>query len=192
MDFKLKDVAMISTGHTFRSRLQYSSKGDFRVIQMKDLGSENMVNCDELLQIDAEKIKEHHLAKNGDLIFRSRGINTTAAIFKDEIDNVVISSPLIKIKVNNSKEVLPEYLLWIINSTQSQKFLQSRLSGTHGGMIRASELAELIVAIPDITTQKTIVDVAELVEDEYKIAVEIAKLKKDYYLELLVNKAKGE
>lgn len=192
MDSRLKDVAVISTGYTFRSRLLYSADGGFHVIQMKDLGSNNVVNCNELLKVDIENVKEHHLAKNDDLVFRSRGINTTAAIFKDDMKNAVISSPLIKIKVNEPKRILPEYILWTINSTQSQRFLQSRLSGTHGGMIRSSELSELPISVPDIMTQKVIVEMAELVNDEYKIAVEIAELRKDYYLELLINKANGE
>lgn len=192
METMLKNLADIQTGFSFRGRLEYSDSGNVRVIQMKDLNSDNIVDCHELIKIDMEILKDHHLAKKGDLVFRSRGINCTASILLEEIENTVVSAPLLKIRAIDCNKVFPEYLKWFINQPESQKFLQSRLSGTHGGMIRASELAELSVSVPDLKTQMLIVEIEELAEKEHRILSEIAELKKDYISKLLINSSKGE
>jgi restriction endonuclease S subunit len=188
----LKNVADIQTGFSFRGRLEYSDSGNVRVIQMKDLNSDNIVDCHELIKIDMDEVKKHHLVKKDDLVFRSRGINCTASILLEEIENTVVSAPLLKIRVADSLQVFPEYLKWFINQPESQKFLQSRLSGTHGGMIRSSELAELPVSVPDLKTQKLIVEITELSAKEHLILSQISELKKDYISKLLINSAKGE
>jgi restriction endonuclease S subunit len=192
LETALKNIASIQTGYSFRGRLEYSDCGNVRVVQMKDLSLDNIVDCSELIKIDMEDVKDHHLAKKGDIVFRSRGINCTASILLEEIENTVVSAPLLKIRVNDSKKVSPEYLKWFINQPESQKFLQSRLSGTHGGMIRSSELAELPVSVPDMKTQKLIVEIAELALKEHWILSEIAKFKNDYISKLLINSSKGE
>lgn len=192
LETMLKNLADIQTGYSFRGRLEYSDSGNVRVIQMKDLNSDNIVDCRELIKIDMKDVKEHHLVKKGDLVFRSRGINCTASILLEEIDNTVVSAPLLKISVIDRNKVFPEYLKWFINQPESQKFLQSRLSGTHGGMIRASELAELPVTVPNLKTQMLIVEISELSEKEHRILSQISEFKKDYISKLLINSSRGE
>jgi hypothetical protein len=49
---KLKRLAVIQMGYSFRSRLEASVGGDVAVIQMKDLLDDNTVDCDDLVKID--------------------------------------------------------------------------------------------------------------------------------------------
>ena len=191
MKVKLRDVTSISTGYTFRSRLRYSSEGNFKVVQMKDLVDNSLVDCSELLKTEIKGIKEHHILKKGDLVFRSRGQNLTAAIFPGNNNDVVLSSPLIKIRTKDNS-ILPEFLLWTINNHMSQKFLHSRLSGTHGGIVNSSELGDLPVSIPELKIQKLIVEIAALTEKEKFLASKISELKKAYISELLIKTSKGE
>ena len=79
---KLKDIATVSSGVTFRSRIEVSKDGSVRVIQMKDLGDGNFVHLDESIHINHTKPKPIQLAKQGDIIFRSRGQTNTAALLK--------------------------------------------------------------------------------------------------------------
>ena len=59
-------------------------------------------------------LSDRHLVKRKDLIFRSRGQTTTAAIIDTEIGPAIVAAPLLRIRVT-SKHVLPEYLYWFVN-----------------------------------------------------------------------------
>ena len=77
---RLKDIAKLDVGLAFRTAPKTSANGNISVIQMKDLGKDNFVNFDDLIQVNQGKLKEQYIAKKGDLIIRSRGLNNKAAL----------------------------------------------------------------------------------------------------------------
>ena len=86
-------------GYSFRSRLEADEGGGVAVIQMKDLLNDNTVGCDGLIRINMEAMKEHHLAQRSDLVFRSRGSLTTAAVLLKNPGKAVVAAPLLRIDV---------------------------------------------------------------------------------------------
>ena len=124
MRVKLEKIAAVQTGYSFRSRLESLASGAVAVIQMKDLTSANHVCCDELVRVDMEMPKEHHLVRPGDLVFRSRGLTSNAALLVDDPGAAVLAAPLLRIRVT-SAAVLPEYLNWFISQLPAQSYLAS-------------------------------------------------------------------
>lgn len=92
MKLKIKQLATVQMGYSFRSRLEASRGGEVAVIQMKDLLHDNTVGCKKLVKIEMETIKEHHLVQKGDLVFRSRGQITTTAIFLEDPGKAVVAA----------------------------------------------------------------------------------------------------
>ena len=127
MKYKLKDIALVQMGLSFRSRIEPDVDGDVAVIQMRDL-TEDKLNYGNLMTININDINERHLVKYKDLVFRSRGKTTTATIIDKEPGRTVVSAPLFLIRTTSQK-VLPEYLYWFINQSSSQAFLHSRATG---------------------------------------------------------------
>ena len=97
MKKKLKEITSVQMGYSFRSRLEASEGGGVAVIQMKDLLDDNTVGCDGLVRINMEAMKDHHLAQRGDLVFRSRGSLTTAAVLLEDPGKAVVAAPLLRI-----------------------------------------------------------------------------------------------
>ena len=62
MKKRVKELATVQTGYSFRSRLEAVEDGNLAVIQMKDLLDSNTVSCDDLMRVDMEE-KEHHFVK---------------------------------------------------------------------------------------------------------------------------------
>jgi hypothetical protein len=191
MNLPLKKIASIQMGYTFRSRLNYLHKGITAVIQMKDLNDENIVECAELMRIDMDGVKERHLVKPGDVVFRSRGQVTTAAILSEDPGPAVVAAPLIRLRTAN-KTILPAYLAWYINQSTAQAFLSSRAKGTTQKMISKQALADLNVEIPPLERQQAIVKIAALALKEQQLVKRIAKLRKNYIAAKLMQTAKGE
>ena len=193
MKMSLKDLVTVQTGYSFRSRLDTSEKGNVAVIQMKDLRDDNnTVDCKDLVRIDMDRVKEHHLARKGDLVFRSRGLVTTSAVLLEDPGRAVVAAPLLRIRINDYDRVLPEYLNWYIGQREVQLFLDSRAKGTFQKMIGKEAIEDLEVFLPVLEKQKCIVEVAKLSGHEQALLHEIAEKKDQYISALLMQLAKGE
>ncbi|OQX28678.1 MAG: hypothetical protein B0D92_07690 [Spirochaeta sp. LUC14_002_19_P3] len=191
MKMKIKKLATVQMGYSFRSRLKVSEGSGIAVIQMKDLLDDNTVGCDDLVKIDMEAIKEHHLAKRGDLIFRSRGSLSTAAVLLDNPGKAVVAAPLLRIRVTRPDKVLPEYLNWYISQRDAQIFLTSQAKGTVQKMISKQAIEDLEVALPGLEKQKNIVELAMLSAREQALLHELADKREQYISTRLMQFAKG-
>lgn len=177
MKKRLKDLAVVQTGYSFRSRLESTEKGNVSVIQMKDLNDDNVVLHENLTRVKIEEVKEHHFVKQGDLIFRSRGLAASAVVVQGALPDTIVAAPLLRIRVIKQKVVLPEYLNWYLRQWDAQAFLVSRADGTFQRMITKETLECLDVILPKINKQKSIVELAGLAAREECLYKAIAEKK---------------
>lgn len=191
MKIKMKKLATVQMGYSFRSRLEASRGGDVAVIQMKDLIDDNTVDCGGLMKIDMQGVKEHHLARKGDLVFRSRGHLTTAAILLEDPRKAVVAAPLLRIRITKSVKILPEYLNWYISQRDAQVFLTSRAKGTVQKMISKQAIEDLEVFLPTLEQQKNIIELASLSAREQAILNTLAEKREQYISTVLMQFAKG-
>ena len=192
MKTKIKKIATVQMGYSFRARLETSIMGRISVIQMKDLLEDNIVDCRTLTKVDMEAVKEHHLVQKGDLIFRSRGLVATAAILLDDPGEAVVAAPLLRIRVTKPDKVLPEYLNWYISQRDAQIFLTSRAKGTVQQMISKQVIEDLEVELPNLKKQKKIIELAALSALEQILCRTLADKRKQYISIKLMQIAKGE
>ncbi len=179
-------------GYSFRSRLEVAEGGSVSVIQMKDLHDDNTVDCDGLMKIDMEAVKEHHLARKGDLVFRSRGHTATSAVLLDDPGKAVVAAPLLRIRVTKLDKVLPEYLNWYISQRDAQIFLTSRAKGTVQKMISKQAIEDMEVALPSLEKQKNIVELATLSAREQTLLQQLSDKREQYISTVLMQFVKGE
>ena len=191
MKTALNKIATVQTGYSFRSRLASIDTGTLAVIQMKDLSDANLVKCDKLAKVDMELPKEHHLVKQGDIIFRSRGLTTSSAILTDDPGSAVLAAPLLRIRVT-SNQVMPEYLNWYINQPPAQSYLTSCAEGTALKMISKQSLDQLEVDVPSLDRQRLIFELAQLAEEEQRIMLKLVDKKAQYFSSTLLKFAEGE
>ncbi len=188
---KLKSVAAVQMGYSFRSRLDTSTDADVAVIQMKDLKVDNTVDCDNLVRVEMDSVKEHHFVRVGDLVFRSRGQHTTSAILLEDAGNAVVAAPLFRLRVTSPDKVLPEFLNWYISQKDAQIFFASRVKGSGQKMISKQAVEELEVMIPSLECQRSIVELARLSDQEQFLLHQLAIKREQYISKVLINAAKG-
>jgi restriction endonuclease S subunit len=191
MKIGLGKIADVQAGYSFRSRLESLESGAVSVIQMKDLTDENRVCCEELVKVDMEIPKAHHLLRPGDIIFRSRGLVTNSAIMLDALDAAVLAAPLLRIRCNNSV-VMPEYLNWYINQKPAQSYLRSCAEGTALKMISKQSLENLEILVPSMERQRLISELAALVEQEQGLMKKLAERRSQYITVTLLYLAEGD
>lgn len=189
---KIKKIAAVQMGYSFRSRIEASSIGSVAVIQMKDLLDDNTVASYDLVTIEMGAIKEHHFVKKGDLVFRSRGQLTTSAILLEDTGKAVVAAPLLRIRITKPEKVLPEYLNWYISQRDAQIFLTSRAKGTVQKMISKQAIEDLEVSLPSLEKQKSIVEMASLITREQTLLHTLADKREQYISTILMQFARGE
>ena len=192
MNKKLNEIATIQMGFSFRSKLNQNEKGNVSIIQMKDFADGNLINCDYLLKIKDSKIKDSHLVKDKDIIFKSRGLSIESAIALNISGKVIVAAPLFRIRVNDANNILPEYLNWYISQGNAQSFFRRMTEGSALKMVNKKSLGDLEVEIPSLEKQKQIIELSTLANKEDAIMKELLNKKKKYISKILLNYATGE
>ena len=192
MKVKIGQLATVQMGYSFRSRLEVSRDGGVAVIQMKDLLHDNTVACGSLANVDMGEVKDHHLVQKGDLIFRSRGQVTTAALLLENLGRAVVAAPLLRIRITTPGKILPEYLNWYISQRDAQRYFTSRQGGTSVNMVSRKQLEEMPVEVPPLEQQKNIVELASLAAREQTLLNKMTKKREQYFGAVLMQIAKGK
>lgn len=185
--YLLKEIADIRTGCSFRSRLEPDIDGNTLVVQLKELSEKNTIDISTAVRINMSEISENYLLQKGDLVFRSRGMDSTAAIMDIISNNIILSAPFQRIRLYNRLEILSEYLLWYINSKESQTYLAANKTGTSVSMISTAVLADLPVIVPPVEIQQKIIEINRLSEKEIELQEELIKKKKLLTETILLN-----
>lgn len=176
--YLLNEIADIRTGYSFRSKLEPDADGNTLVVKLKELSEKNMIDISTAVRINMSDISENYLLKKGDLVFRSRGMDSTAAIMDIDSDNIILSAPFQRIRLRDTMAIMPQYLLWYINSKEAQVYFSTNKTGTSVSMISTAVLAELPVAVPVLEIQKKIVDISILSEKEIELQEELIRKKR--------------
>lgn len=191
MKVRLKNIATVQAGYSFRSRLESLESGNVAVIQMKDLTNANIVCCDEPARVEMEMPKAHHLLRPGDLIFRSRGLTSSSALLVDDPGIAVLAAPLLRVRLK-SVSVMPEYLNWYISQLPARSYLASCAEGTALKMISKQSLENFELFVPSLVRQRLIVEMAALAAEEQRILKALAEKRNNSISSTLLRVAQGE
>lgn len=184
---KLREIADVRMGYPFRSRVKHEPQGNVAVLQMKDIDTPMLLRVDEAIRVTVPDVKDQHLIRQGDLVFRSRGSSNLVALIGASIVGVMLAAPMLRIRTH---AVAPAYLQWFINLQGTQALLRARAEGTSVQMISKSELEDLDVPVPTASHQRLIVEAADLMQKEQSLALEIATRRKNMLEGVLLRSAK--
>ncbi|MDX1829293.1 MAG: restriction endonuclease subunit S [Lutibacter sp.] len=144
----------ISSGYSFRGKIEDDPNGELKVVQLKDLINDYTVIGDECYRVSAEGIKEKYILKNGDILFISKGQNNNAVAFSSNNlqGRYIASSALFVIEVNRSK-ANPNYIAWYINQSPVQNYIKQNLTGTYTPTVNRKVVENIPIKLPSIEQQ---------------------------------------
>lgn len=184
---RLEELSEIHSGYTARGRLDPLSEGGVPALQLRDVGASGAELGPDFQRYDLDKLSDRYFVRGGEVVFRSRGEPNAAAAIPDPLpEPVVVIVPLVIIRPDIDR-VLPEYLAWAINQPDAQRRLGAEAQGTSLRMIPMAALEDLDIAVPDLPTQKRIVELDALARQEGQLLRRLAALR-----EKLVSAILGE
>jgi hypothetical protein len=183
MSYRQKSAALatvcdIQTGYTARSRLEPDESG-IPAIQLRDLrGEEEEYDPASAPRFALDDNAERYRAGSGDVLFRSRGEQNTAVAVTPQSNSWAVAILPLLILRPRQEHLDPGFLAWLINQPTSQRYFDSCARGTRLRMIPRPCLEKLEVPLPDLKTQRLVVEIARLAQRESALTMDLAEKKK--------------
>jgi restriction endonuclease S subunit len=166
--------------------IKNSPTGDIFCLQVKDL----LMSSPETTatRIDYIPKLDNYLLKNGDLLFAGKGTTYLCQVFNLGIP-AVPSTTLYSIRLHTNL-VSPDYLCWYLNHPSIVATIKTAQAGSGTPLIHKSTLEKLEIIIPDIETQRKIVELSTLQKREKEILEAIAEKRMQVTNQILINELK--
>ena len=160
-----------------------SPAGDIACLQVKDL----LMSAPETTATRIERTPKlaNYILRKGDLLFAGKGTTYLCTVFKSDFP-AVPSTSLYSIRLR-SNLVIPEYLCWYLNHPKVVATIKTAQAGTGTPLIHKPTLENLEIIIPDLDTQRKIVELSNLQKREEQILKEIAEKRVLITNQILIN-----
>jgi hypothetical protein len=188
---RLAELSDIHSGFTARGRLDPLPEGGVPALQLRDVGTNGEEPGPDFQRYDLGELSDRYFVRGGEVVFRSRGEPNAAAAIPDPLpEPVAVIVPLVIVRPDR-RRVLPEYLAWAINQPDAQRKLGAEAQGTSLRMIPMAALEDLEIAVPDLQTQKRIVELDALARQEGRLLRQLAARRETLVSAILGDAAKA-
>ena len=169
---RLLDIASITTGHPFRGSIPEKVGSDIRVVQLKDIDKSGNIDWETTIEAELETKKEPDWLRSGDILFSARGSRNYAFLVGECPKQALAAPYFFVIRIKHLK-LLPNFLVWQLNQSPSQRYFQKESEGSLTKSIRKSVLEAKTVTILSLDKQKNILNIAGILEREKQICEQL-------------------
>ncbi len=169
---KLKQIATINAGYPFRGKIPEVAGSAVLAVQMKDVSLTEGIRWSDCLETELTGKRKPDFLVKGDILVAARGSHNYAV----QVDQALaltgkqaVAAPhffLVRLK---RKDILPDFLVWLLNQAPAQRYFEQNAEGTLTKSIRRSVLEDAPVVITSLEKQKTIVSMANTLREEQKL-----------------------
>ncbi|TYL46897.1 restriction endonuclease subunit S [Marinomonas sp. IMCC 4694] len=166
----LGDFVQITSGHPFRGRIESNKDGDVYVVQMRNIDAEGRIDVKSLTL--AKSVRENSLdrLRQNDIVFIAKGSNNTASLVEGLTKDTVCAPHFfhLRIKPNKQNSILAGFICWQLNQKPAQRYFKVSAEGSLQVSIRKKVLEDTPFVLPDLETQRNIVNLHRCAMREIK------------------------
>lgn len=174
---RLGDIADIFSGHPFRGAIKLETDGNGQVIQVKDVGSYQMLNWNNLVCTHVKGRAEPKWLKAGDFVFLSRG-GRFFSTFLEDVKHKVVASPHFFVVRCHDEQFLPGFISWQLNQRPAQDFFSMHAVGTGQKNVPISVLKSIEIEWLPLNDQKRLMELEAEVTGEIQNLNELIENRK--------------
>lgn len=175
---RLKQVANIKAGYPFRGKIPEVPDSSVVVVQMKDVSLSEGIDWFKCIKTELGGKRYTGFLTKGDILVAARGTHNYAILIDDGLVGSgwhAVAAPHFFVVSLTSHEVLPEYMAWLLNQPQVQRYFEQSSEGTLTKSIRRAVLEDTHIVIPTLQKQQTIVAMAKTLQQEQKTIEQLIK-----------------
>lgn len=142
---KEKSIIKVRTGWTFSKAIESSDKGEYQVIQLRDVQDLTLAGLDwaNITRTNIDSSRTIKTLQENEILLVAKGHTKTALLLKNLPDNVVANQHFLIITFNDSSKLSPEYLEVFLNSASVQNWFTVNSSGSYQSTLTKKRLLEL-------------------------------------------------
>lgn len=187
MNTRLKYIASVQTGIFAKP----ASKGEVVYLQTKHFDVSGQINAILHPDLIADTIAKKHLLRKGDVLFAAKGTKNFAAVYN--IDQPAVASTsffVIRLEDKFKHQIIPEFLVWLMNHPVAQAYLKGQAMGSSIASISKGVLEEIEISIPPIQKQELILKISKLRNKEIELKQQIEMLRDKQIQQQILNAIK--
>ena len=178
---KLGNIAAVRSGLVLSRKQAREAPGiKYPLLNLRSINPGGYVDIEQLDVFDSsEHLSKDYLSQIGDVIIRLSA-PYTAVLIDEATAGMVVSSNFVIVRVDR-RELLPEYLFWLLNTTKIKRSIYENTSSNMLGAIKAKYFSDFDVPALPLPKQQRIADMNALALKEAMLLRRLAEEKERYY-----------
>lgn len=131
-----------------------SENGTINIVK-PSIVNDGLIDEEKFDKCEYDEKFERFFLKKGDILFQAKGNKFEAILINKDYENLISNQIYFNIRVN--KEVLPEYLIWYLNSEDAKLYYEKNTSGATVKSINRKALEQLEIEVPTLAKQEELV-----------------------------------
>jgi hypothetical protein len=188
---RLDAICQFQSGFTVRGKLDPLPETGQLAMQLRDLREDGSIDMAGVQRFNLDLQVDRYALQPGDVVFRSRGQPNFGYVVATEMaEPIVALLPLIILRPNASL-VTADYLAWAINQPDAQRQIDAEAQGQSLRMIPKAALEGITIPVPNLATQRAIVEVARLATRETALLHQLAERRTQFTGRVLADLAQA-
>lgn len=184
---KLGEIASVRSGLVLSRKLARENPVQrYRLLNLRSITPEGYIDMNETDVFDAkETLPGEYLSQVGDIVIRLSA-PYTAVLIDEKSEGMVVSSNFVIVRTD-PQELLPEFLYWLLNTSEVKHRMFENSSSNMLGAVKPKFFADYEITPLPIPEQQKIAAINTLAKTEAKLLQQLAKAKVQYYEAILRN-----
>ena len=184
---KLGEIAFVRSGLVLSRKLARENPVQrYRLLNLRSITPEGYIDLKEADVFDAkETLPREYLSQVGDIVIRLSA-PYTAVLIDEESEGMVVSSNFVIVRTD-PQELLPEFLYWLLNTSEVKHRMFENSSSNMLGAVKPKFFADYEITPLPIPEQQKIAAINALAKAESKLLRQLANAKEQYYESILHN-----
>ena len=184
---KLGEIAAVRSGLVLSRKLARENPVQrYRLLNLRSITPEGYIDMNETDVFDAkETLPGEYLSQVGDIVIRLSA-PYTAVLIDEESEGMVVSSNFVIVRTD-PQELLPEFLYWLLNTSEVKHRMFENSSSNMLGAVKPKFFADYEITPLPIPEQQKIAAINALAKAESKLLRQLANAKEQYYEAILRN-----
>lgn len=169
---KLKQVATINAGYPFRGKIPEATGSSVVAVQMKDVSLTEGIRWSDCIQTELTGKREPDYLTAVDILVAARGSHNYAIQVDQALTDSgkqAVAAPHFFVVSLKKKDILPEFMVWLLNQAPAQRYFEQNAEGTLTKSIRRSVLEDTPVLVPPLAKQRAIIAMANTLREEQRL-----------------------
>ena len=184
---KLGEIASVRSGLVLSRKLARENPAQrYRLLNLRSITPEGYIDMNETDVFDAkETLPREYLSQVGDIVIRLSA-PYTAVLIDEKSEGMVVSSNFVIVRTD-PQELLPEFLYWLLNTSEVKHRMFENSSSNMLGAVKPKFFADYEITPLPIPEQQKIAAINALAKAESKLLRQLANAKEQYYEAILRN-----